>query len=188
MFGEAVNPSETFARLKIDGLFGLGFKELAASGAESPIDNMKIQKLIKKRVFSIRMNRDDASTGGELIIGGVAKDLFEPPMQYVPILLGGFWRISIDHITETSNTIDICPNGCTAILDSGTSLIAGSSDVVNRINKQILKATYDKETKSYVLDCSRLAHMPDITITIQGKPYVLTPNDYVLTVRTARFK
>lgn len=183
-----MSPSQTFAKLKIDGLFGLGFKELAASGAESPIENMKLQKLIKNSIFSIRMNRDDAKTGGELIIGGVAKDLFEPPMQYVPVLRGGFWRISVDRITETSKTIDICPNGCTAILDTGTSLIAGSPDVVNRINKQILKATYSEETKGYVLDCSRLAHMPDIIITIQGKPYVLTPNDYVLTVRTARFK
>lgn len=36
-----------------------------------------------------------------------------------------------------------------------------------------------------VVDCSRLDSMPDITITIAGTDFVLTPEQYVLKVRFA---
>lgn len=182
VFGAVVKLSEIFKNLKFDGIFGLAFQDIAANGAQTAIDNMKKQGLIKKRVFSIRMDRDDQPKGGVLIIGGVDEDLFVPPMRYIPILSGGFWRIFIKSITETSNTIDICPNGCNAILDSGTSLMAGPRKVVQALNEHILNATYSKKTKNYILDCSRLPNMPDIIITIQDQPYVLTPYDYVLQV------
>lgn len=183
MFGEVVHqPGKTFTKLKFDGIFGMAFQEIAANGAETAIDNMKNQHLINKRVFSIRMNRDYDDTGGELIIGGADVDLFVPPLRYYEILNGGFWRLSIDDITETSNTIHICPRGCNAILDTGTSLIAGPRHVVDALHKHILHASYSKVTNNYILDCSRLPQMPNITFTIQGYPYVLTPHDYVLQV------
>lgn len=180
MFGEVVQPSSTFTKLKFDGLFGLGFQEIAANEAVSPIDNMKSQKLINKRVFSFQINRDD--DGGELIIGGVDESLFIPPLRYIPILDGGFWRIAVDGIFESSNTVDICPHGCNVILDTGTSLIAAPRKVVEDLNKYILKAEYSEKTKNFVFDCSRLPNMPNITITIQGQPYVLTSYHYTLQV------
>lgn len=182
VFGEVVELSEIFTKLKFDGIFGLAFQAIAANGAETAIDNMKKQKLIERRVFSIRMDCDDQPTGGQLIIGGVDEDLFVPPMRYIPILSGGFWRILLDSITESSNSIDICPNGCNAIIDTGTSLIAGPREAVQALNKHILQATYSEKTKNYILDCSRLPNMPNIIITIQRQPYVLTPYDYVLQV------
>lgn len=179
MFGQVVEPSPIFIALKFDGLFGLGFPEIAANEADSPIDNMKRQKLINKRVFSFQMNRDD---GGVLIIGGVDESLFIPPLRYIPILDGGFWRIAVDSIFESSNTIDISPYGCNVILDTGTSLIAAPRKVVDDLHEHILKAKYSERTKNFVFDCSRIPIMPNITFTIHGQPYVLTPPDYVLKV------
>lgn len=182
VFGQVVELSAIFKNLKFDGIFGLAFQTIAANGAKTAIDNMKEQNLIKRRVFSFRMNHYDQATGGELIIGGVDEDLFVAPMRYIPILSGGYWRIFIESITESSDSIDICPNGCNAILDSGTSLIAGPRKVVQALNEHILGATYSEKTKNYILKCSRLPKMPNIVIKIQGQPYVLTPYDYVLQV------
>lgn len=181
-----MTPSDTFTNLKFDGLFGLALPDIAANGVASPIDNMKRQNLIHQRVFSFRINRDDQETGGELVIGGIDHDLYIPPLRYVPILDGGFWRIAIDTITETSNKCAICPAGCFAILDTGTSLIAAPKSVVDDLHENILKAKYSPRTKNFVLDCESLPNLPNITITIHGHSYVLTPYDYVLKVSTRK--
>ena len=33
-----------------------------------------------------------------------------------------------------------------------------------------------------VVDCDKIPHMPNVTFTISGKDFVLTPQDYVLQV------
>jgi hypothetical protein len=33
-----------------------------------------------------------------------------------------------------------------------------------------------------VVDCDKIPHMPNVTFTIEGKDFVLTPEDYVLQV------
>lgn len=179
-----MTPSDTFTHLKFDGLFGLALPDIAANGVDSPIDNMKRQNLIKQRVFSFRINRDDQETGGELVIGGIDHDLYIPPMQYVPILEGGYWRVAVDSITETSNKCVICPTGCIAIFDTGTSLIAAPKSVVDDLHENVLMAKFNPRTKNFVLDCESLPNLPNITITIHGHPYVLTSKDYTLKVST----
>lgn len=182
VFGQATTMGKAFSKLKFDGIVGLAFQEIADRQAEPIIDNMKRQNLISKRVFSFRLHRDDEETDSELFIGGVDEDSYWPPLQYFPILDGGYWLLHLDAITETSNTIDICPYGCNAIVDTGTSLIAAPWKVVQALNTKILNASYNEKTKGFVLDCSRLAYMPNITFSIQSQPFVLTPREYVLKV------
>lgn len=182
VFGQATTMAKAFTKLKFDGIVGLAFQEIADGRAEPIIDNMKRQNLISKRVFSLRLHRDDEKTDSELFIGGVDEDSYWPPLRYFPILDGGYWLLYLDAITETSNTIDICPNGCNAIVDTGTSLIAAPWKVVEALNTQIMNASYNEHTKNFVLDCSRLAYMPKIIFSIQSQPFVLTPHEYVLKV------
>lgn len=176
--------SKEFSKLKFDGIFGLAFQQIAECHAESAIDNMKKQNLINRRVFSLRIHSDVEETQSELIIGGVDEGSYWPPLRYHPILDGGYWRLFLDHITETSNTIEICPNGCNAIVDTGTSLMAAPWKVVDALNTKIMQAKYSEITKNFVLDCERLPLLPNITISIDSQPYVLTPYDYVLKVST----
>ena len=49
--------------------------------------------------------------------------------------------------------------------------MVGSADVINSINAQI--GTVDSS-------CQGIENLPNVTVTISGDEYVLTPNDYVL--------
>lgn len=51
---------------------GLGFPEIAVTGAVPPFNNMINQGLVKDPVFSFWLNRDvEGQQGGELTLGGV---------------------------------------------------------------------------------------------------------------------
>ena len=53
-------------------LQGLGFPEIAVTGAVPPFNNMIDQGLVKDPVFSFWLNRDvEGRQGGELTLGGV---------------------------------------------------------------------------------------------------------------------
>merc|ERR1711985_196801 len=68
-----------------------------------------------------------------------------------------------------------------AIIDSGTSLLAGPKDMVTKI------ATAAGATslmgKEYVVDCSKISTLPDLSITLGGKPFTLTGKDYTISMQ-----
>jgi len=57
-----------------------------------------------------------------------------------------------------------------AIVDSGTSLITGPRSLMTKVLENI------KVSK----DCSNIASLPPVTITLNGVDYTLTPDQYVL--------
>ncbi|XP_077558503.1 lysosomal aspartic protease-like isoform X3 [Haemaphysalis longicornis] len=97
-FAEAVTePGLTFVAAKFDGILGLGFKNIAASGANTVFDNMVLQHLVPEPVFSFFLNRNsNSSTGGEITFGGVDKRFYKGPINYVPVTKKGYWQFAID--------------------------------------------------------------------------------------------
>ena len=55
----------------------------------------------------------------------------------------------------------VCQNGCTAIVDSGTSIITGPSEMTNKINNAI-GAFEISLTGQWLVACRRIPTMPDI--------------------------
>ena len=47
------------------------------------------------------------------------------------------WQIRVDGITINSQKYDYCSGGCEAIVDTGTSLIAGPISEVDKLNEQL---------------------------------------------------
>nr|XP_027189025.1 aspartic proteinase-like isoform X4 [Cicer arietinum] len=93
---------------------------------------------IKDRVFSLWLNHDPmAEIGGEIVFGGVDKRHFRGEHTYVPLSQKGYWQIEVGDILLGNNTTGLCEGGCAAIVDSGTSLIAGPTGVVTQINHAI---------------------------------------------------
>ncbi|CAN7120561.1 unnamed protein product [Brassica rapa subsp. narinosa] len=133
-------PGLTFLVAKFDGLLGLGFQEISVGNA-TPVwyaYNMLKQGLIKKPVFSFWLNRDTKSEeGGELIFGGVDPKHFKGEHTYVPVSRRGYWQFDMGEVLIAGKSTGYCGNGCTAIADSGTSLLAGPTAVIAMINKAI---------------------------------------------------
>ena len=87
---------------------------------------MKEQKLVEKDVFSFWLNRDpDASAGGELVFGGVDSKHYKGSHTYVPVTRKGYWQFDMGDLLIDGHSTGYCAGGCAAIVDSGTSLLAG---------------------------------------------------------------
>lgn len=104
----------------------------------------------------------------QLILGGVDPSLFIGTIKYYPIIVDAWYVIAADRVTLGS--LDFKLNSM--IVDSGTSLIAGSKSVINPIIK-LFPST---------IECSTISQYPDFTLYISGDAYVLSPEDYIVEI------
>lgn len=111
-------------------------------------------------------------------------------MTYIPLSDKGYWQIHMDKLlVPTSNGYyNLCTGECEAIIDTGTSLITGPADQISELNRSFLGAKQDLETGSFIIDCDTLDDLPMITFIFNGMEFQLTPDDYVIEVRTKFLK
>ncbi|XP_022761303.1 aspartic proteinase-like isoform X2 [Durio zibethinus] len=127
-----------FLVAKYDGILGLGFQEISVEQATPLWSNMVQQGHVSQKLFSLWLNGDLTSElGGEIVFGGLDWRHFRGDHTYVPVTKGGYWQIEVGDILVENNSTGLCKNGCAAILDSGTPLIAGPTEIVAQINRAI---------------------------------------------------
>merc|ERR1719238_1295691 len=133
------------------------------------------QKLIDEPVFSFYL-QNDASQTGELVLGGIDKSHYTGELVSVPLTNETYWEVSLDGLKFGDSAI--VTSSMKAIIDSGTSLLAGPKDAVSKL------ATAAGATslmgKEYVVDCSKISSLPDLSITLGGKPFTLSAKDYII--------
>ncbi|PIA60664.1 hypothetical protein AQUCO_00300292v1 [Aquilegia coerulea] len=128
----------TFILAKFDGILGLGFQEISVGNAVPVWYNMVEQRLVSEEIFSFWLNRDpESEEGGELIFGGADPKHFKGEHTYVPVTEKGYWQIELGDFLIGNHSTGFCEGGCAAIVDSGTSLLAGPTTVVTQINHAI---------------------------------------------------
>jgi len=166
-----------FAAGKFDGLLGLGFKSISQYNIPTPFEAMIDQKLIDEPVFAFYL-QSDASQQGELVFGGIDHTHYTGELVDVPLTSETYWEVSLDAMKYGDSPVVSSPQK--AIIDSGTSLLAGPSEQVKALaDKAGAKLVMGKE---YTIDCSKKASLPNLDITLGGKSFTLTPDDYVLSV------
>lgn len=176
-FAEATyEPGNVFQNFNFDGIFGLGFRNIAVGGVIPPFFSMISQRLIDQPVFSVWLSRDSNNKpGGEIIFGGIDPTKYTGRLSYVPITQAGYWQFKMDGGFLVNSTT-FCKGGCQAIADTGTSLIVGPPSDINAIY-----AALNADPSNGIVSCSNVSTFPNITFTIGGRDYILEPNDYVLT-------
>merc|ERR1712039_1145757 len=78
-----------------------------------------------------------------------------------------------------------CDGGCTAIVDTGSSLMVGPTAETNAINKMIGGVELIPGSGQFFIICSEIPDMPDIDVVIGGKAFTLSSVDYILQVTQA---
>ncbi|KAM7257307.1 hypothetical protein ACFE04_013048 [Oxalis oulophora] len=115
------------------GILGLGFQEISVGNATPVWYNMIKQGLIKDPVFSFLLNRDvEDEEGGQIVFGGVDPNHYKGKHTYVLVTQKGYWQFDMgDVLIGDKFGPDVsllgsryCVDGCAAIADSGTSLLA----------------------------------------------------------------
>ncbi|XXG77243.1 hypothetical protein AAC387_Pa08g1428 [Persea americana] len=131
-------PGVTFLAAKFDGIFGLGFQEISVADVVPVWYNMLKQGLVQEPVFSFWLNRNSGDEeGGEIVFGGVDRNHYKDEHTFVPIKQKGYWQFDMGEVLIDGRTTGFCPRGCSAIADSGTSLLAGPSGIITQINHAI---------------------------------------------------
>ncbi|KAL1567757.1 AP4A phosphorylase [Salvia divinorum] len=145
-------PGVTFLAAKFDGILGLGFQEISVGNSTPPWYNMVAQGLVKEPVFSFWLNRNvNDQNGGELVFGGVDTKHFKGEHSYVPVSRKGYWQFDMGDVLIGGKQSGYCSQGCSAIADSGTSLLAGPTTVIAMINHAIgVSGVVNQECKSVV--------------------------------------
>ncbi|XP_042011191.1 cyprosin-like [Salvia splendens] len=145
-------PGITFLAAKFDGILGLGFQEISVGNAVPVWYNMVNQGLVKDPVFSFWFNRGgNEEDGGELVFGGVDPNHFKGEHTYVPVTQKGYWQFDMGDVLIGGESTGFCAGGCSAIADSGTSLLTGPTTVITLINHEIgASGVVSQECKSVV--------------------------------------
>jgi len=166
-FGEVTKLSAQFATSKFDGILGMGWKAISVKGYDTVFDKIQQQKLTDPS-FSFFMTSKPGSDGSELILGGVDKKYYTGDFKYSPLTSESYWLIGGDKFTYNNKVYG--KDALRLIVDSGTSLIVGDESILGDVVKNIPQQ----------VDCDKLDTLPNVTFTIGGTDYVLTPEDYIL--------
>ncbi|GFO36766.1 cathepsin d-like aspartic protease [Plakobranchus ocellatus] len=125
-FAEAEFVPDIFDRRYIDGVVGLGFRDISKGEKPNLFDNMVIRGLVQAPVFSFFMNRME--TGGRtsrLTLGGVNPNLYTGDFTYVDLTALDKWQFKMDRLQLFSGMEIFSESGCQAEVDSTCAMIIG---------------------------------------------------------------
>merc|ERR1712141_830626 len=112
------------------------------------------------------------------LLGGSDPAHYVAPFNYVNVTRKGYWQFAMDGMKVKSTVL--CKGGCQAISDTGTSLIAGPLEDVNKLQKLIGGTLVGPG--EYQVPCNTIDSLPQIAFTIGGKTYTLEGKDYILKI------
>jgi cathepsin D len=180
-FAEATSePGLAFIAAKFDGILGMGYPTISVDHLTPVFYNMITQKSVPQPVFAFWLDRNpEAKTGGELTLGGIDSKRYTGSIAYSNVTREGYWQFKMDRINSKGAAI-ACSNGCNAIADTGTSLIAGPKGDVQKIQEAI--GATPLAMGEYFVNCSYLPQLPKISMVIGGKEFTLTADDYIMKI------
>jgi len=157
---------------KFDGICGMAWGMISVDGVQTPLEALVATGELEEEVFAFFLGDE---TDGELLIGGVDEDHYTGEFSYVPLSQLSYWEVKLDSLL-----VDGKATGSTAkaIVDSGTSLLAGPTEDVEVIAAAIPSAKKNVAGE-YIVDCDE-ANAPDLTFTLGGQPYSLSFAEYII--------
>jgi cathepsin D len=176
-------PGPTFAMAKFDGLVGMGYDALAAKGMTTPFSQLMKSDKCEEKVFAFYMNKekktDEETVGGEMTLCGLDANHYTGDLLYVPVTRKAYWQFTVDSVEVNAEKFS---TDFEAIADTGTSLITGPKEIVDKLNRAV-SADQNPMNGQWMIDCKNLDSMPTVTFKIAGKPFSLTPDQYVMKVK-----
>jgi cathepsin D len=180
LFGEVTHEAaDVFGQAPFDGILGMGPPAAAVDKVPMPMDQLVAQKKVAHNVFAFYL-ASGGKSGSTLSLGGPDQQFYTGDFTYIPLAKAAkalpYWLISGSSIKVNGEKVDgVCNflTGCESVVDTGTSILAGPPDAMNKV---IAKVGTVKE------DCSNLASLPKLTFTFGGTDFELGPDFYVIKV------
>ncbi|XP_022594825.1 renin-like isoform X2 [Seriola dumerili] len=178
VFAEATSLSAMpFIFAKFDGVLGMGYPNVAIDGITPVFDRIMSQHVLKEEVFSVYYSRDPKhSPGGELVLGGTDPNYYTGNFNYMDTREVGKWEVIMKGVSVGTEMM-FCAEGCTAVIDTGSSYITGPASSVSALMKTI-GAQLDES--GYKVNCDTVKTLPSVTFHLGGQEYSLSQEDYIL--------
>jgi len=168
-FVAAVSETEDpFASFNFDGVLGLALNPMAQSEEFNLMDHMVKSKSLKSPIFSVFLSDSDMERS-EITFGDIKQEHMTTEMFWAPVSKDtGYWQVQIEDITIDNKKQNLCSN-CQVAVDTGTSQLAGPTDVINDLSSRL-------NVKS---DCSNYKRLPNLGFVVGDNIMNLEPREYV---------
>jgi len=160
---------EPFSLVPFDGILGLSLPEMAEGPDFSVFDMMAKSGALKENLFGVFFGNEGEQS--EITFGTYRQSSMATDLFWSNVTQAGYWQVQMDDVTLSNKRLSICsgPTKCQVAVDTGTSLLAGPSDVVSKL----------VETLQVADDCSNLRSLPDLGFIVNDHILNLSPEDYV---------
>ncbi|XP_066176497.1 pepsin A-like isoform X1 [Sylvia atricapilla] len=102
IFGLAeTEPGDFFYYTPFDGILGLAFPSIASSGATPVFDNMMLENLVDRDLFSVYLSRDSQS-GSFVLFGAIDPYYTTRGISWIPLSAETYWQITMDRYSRYS--------------------------------------------------------------------------------------
>jgi len=147
---------------------GLGFKDLSMGEGFNIVDDLSARANLPggSHQFSFFVSDKDDS---EVTFGGYRPERLASDIVWAPVKVESWWQVAIDDITFNNVPKNLCDGQCQVAVDTGTSMLAGPSDLVDKLSNMVNA----KE------DCSNFHELPNLGFQIGDMVLNLKPEDYM---------
>jgi len=171
-FGEVSNTSgiKGWDSFPFDGILGLGFPLLSRSPGLTVLQALVDSGELDRPVFGFYLANN---TPGELVFGGVDPAHIASDFTWVNVTLATWWTVRLDSVKlGDMQTLTATKD---AIVDSGTSLLAGPKREVQAIAAML---GAEKVQGLYTVSCE--AKVPNLAFSLGGRDFDLSKEDLVV--------
>eukprot|EP00028_Trichosphaerium_sp_Am-I-7-wt_P002525 CAMPEP_0168524090 /NCGR_PEP_ID=MMETSP0405-20121227/10424_1 /TAXON_ID=498012 /ORGANISM="Trichosphaerium sp, Strain Am-I-7 wt" /LENGTH=347 /DNA_ID=CAMNT_0008546193 /DNA_START=400 /DNA_END=1443 /DNA_ORIENTATION=+ len=184
-FGEATAESSLgFDVAEFDGLLGLAFETISVDHTTPVFYNIMSQKLIQNNLFGFYLsNKPGTAGGGELDFGEADSARYSGTIEFTKLTSDTYWEFGVQDFKLGGTSLNWCSGSpCSAIADTGTSLIAGPESLINPLNQKLGAIIVPGVGEAVFASCNVTDTLPNVDVVINGKTFTLTPQDYVLKI------
>lgn len=160
--------SYSYLYARFDGLAGLAFPSISVDHLPPFFEVMIEQGLVDDASFSFYLTKDVDQPGSALILGGVDEKYANSSFSYVNLTHDTFYMTDLDDFIIDGHSYT--EGKMNIILDSGTSVIVGPVELVNKIT-----ALYPHSIR-----CEDVDSYPNLVFVIGGKRYEIPPGIYII--------
>jgi len=159
---------EPFSLVPFDGILGLGLQQMSEGPHFNILDCMIRDKVLKSNMFAVYFGGTDTEES-EITFGEYRYQRMASPLFWVPVSNPGYWQVEMEDITIANEHQNFCHGNCQVAVDTGTSLMAGPTDIVNGLIDKLAVAS----------NCSNYNKLPNLGFVVGKHILNLKPEDYV---------
>lgn len=158
---------QPFSQTPFDGILGMGFKDLSMGNGFNVVDDLNAGGMLPQGTFSFFVTDGGDS---EITFGGYKPEQIASEVVWSRVTKQSYWQVGVDDITLNNRETKLCgEDGCEVAVDTGTSMLAGPSDLIEKLSEKL----------GVKEDCSNFDALPNVGFKIEDRVLNLSPEDYM---------